>query len=81
MINFACFHQKTSQGYPYKMKQIRWMFYKLKNCDWLRFKLESSTVDIYVCVCPLIDQSCEPIKLHTELSLLYNFKWLLSRHP
>ena len=37
---------------------------KEKQVDWNGFDV--------ICVCPLIDQGEQPMKMHTEVTLLYN---------
>ena len=32
-----------------------------------------------ICVCPLIDHSQQPMKMHTEFPLLYNIFYILTR--
>ena len=33
----------------------------------------------HLCVCPLIDHCQQPMKMHTEVQLLYNIKWNIFR--
>ena len=52
----------------YKMKQTDWLLCLAKNCDWFKFKIKKIQKFWiercrHLCVCPLIDQRREPIRM------------------
>ena len=50
---------------------------------WGAWKKKNKSTDVIwrgfdaICVCPLIDHGQQPMKMHTEVTLLYNVKYII----